>query len=400
VFPTGMSEYFRALRALVVRRSTSTTAAVERPFNVVPKEYGEPGSENYRTVFEHKSKDGKEVRQVSFYEDTEGEIVRHHHQPHTWIVLYEVCEAFPARGRYHFLNWQTGQVSSEPLLRTRSWYMLPRLKNVKTCWALKDSQVDGDLRNLEDAIANSRYFRERPRTRLGTAMVRGVEGGNAYVTYATAERQRRHGPRGKHVCRTKMQNVYVFPDAAKRVRRRAVLVACTYPSNLPFSPLPSTVDDALTFYGILKGRGWDARDIVILTDAPERDSIREIKEGGARVGGSTIDQVAKWMCRLVSGLQEGTTARKKYAKVCNSLVLYLAGHGEQYAEKPPGREPTREDDCMDEGFATSSVREVAGRDGTCFDTGVVLDDTVNETVVQKVYGLPRTQLVIVADTCK
>jgi hypothetical protein len=395
-----MSECFGTLRECFGKRSTGTPAAVERPFNVVRREYGERGKENYRTVFEHESNSGREVRQVSFYKDTEGEIVRYHHQPHTWIVLYEVCEAFPEQGRYHFLNWQTGQVSSDPLLRWQSWYMLPILKNLGEGWALQGSQVDEDLRNLQKAIANSHYFRERPRARLGTAMVRGTEGGEAFATNAMAEQQRRQEPRGMHVCRTKMQNVYVFPDAARLVRRRAVLVACTYPNNMPFGPLPSTVEDALTFYGILKGRGWDARDVVILTDAPESDSIRKIQEDGSRIEGSTIDQVAKWMCRLVSGLQEGTTASEKCAKVCNSLVLYLAGHGEQYPERPPGHEPTREDDCMDEGFATSSVRQVDGGDGTWFDTGVVLDDTVNETVVRTVYGLPRTQLVIVADTCQ
>jgi hypothetical protein len=102
-------------------------------------------------------------------------------------------------------------------------------------------------------------------------------------------------------------------------------------------------------------------------------------------------------CFRIAG---GIVASKKDSKVCNSLLLYLAGHGEQYAEKPPGQEPTREDDCMDEGFATFSVKEVGGRDGTWFGTGVILDDTVNETVATTVYDLSRTQLVIVADTCK
>jgi hypothetical protein len=318
-------------------RSTSATAAVELPFSVVRKEYGERGTENYQTVFEHNSKDGKEVRQVSFYKDVEGEIVRHHHQPHTWIVLYSVCESIPARERYHFLNWQTGKVSSDALLLWTRWCMLPSIKNLKERWALKDSPVDGDLRSLESAIANSHYFPERPRTRLGTAMVRGMEAGEAFGVYATAERQLRLGQRGRHECRTKVQIVYVFPDAAKRVRRRAVLVACTYPDNQPLSPSPSTISDALTFYDVLTGRAWDARDIAILTDAPNSDSIQEIKRDGARIEGSAIDQVAKWMGRLVSGLQEVLSLARKIQRFAIRLYCILPGMASNMLKSLLGR---------------------------------------------------------------
>jgi hypothetical protein len=412
----------------------------ECPFEICVRSMCRDGKESKREIYWYKQKPGGRVRLLSSFKDA-GDA---HHLPHTWVNLYDEVSC-----KHFFLNWLTGECAAEPPLcpseaeRERLWR---NLRTFPDRWAPPRAvggspPIDKDLVNLRSKMKSSERLREPGKRIVGATIIRETGGNTHFIAARSRERATSQaiavgvrtggegatsaadGRRGRNKCKEVMSHVFVFPSLKmETVRRRAVLIACTYSKRKPVAnfskepllgPLPSTVRDVLTFRNVLvRDRGWQPEDIVVLTDAKDSAEVKEIKRKGSRVETSSIGNVASWLCRLVSGLDA-----PEASNVCNSLVLHLAGHGDQYSECPKPRASAqhddssadaytrREDDGMDEGFATSSAREVVrratGPDGRdeVFDKGILLDDDVNEALVGAVFRLPNTQLVIVADMC-
>lgn len=85
------------------------------------------------------------------------------------------------------------------------------------------------------------------------------------------------------------------------------------------------------------------------------------------------------------------------------MPKFSSGHGHQYLESSQAGEVVRvETDGKDEGFWTSSIRVRVSEQGkgSKVHCGVLLDDDVNALLCQVVFSLPRTQLVMLIDSCK
>lgn len=84
-----------------------------------------------------------------------------------------------------------------------------------------------------------------------------------------------------------------------------------------------------------------------------------------------------------------------------SSLTFSSGHGCQYVESSQAGEVVCvETDGKDEGFWTSSICVRVSDQGSKVHRGVLLDDDVNALLCQVVFSLPRTQLVMLIDSCK
>lgn len=172
--------------------------------------------------------------------------------------------------------------------------------------------------------------------------------------------------------------------AGRRIRRRALLIACSYPvpteTNLIIgdrrflSPetdvdvegesreerkkarernlntrqvdlpraLPNALNDLFKVYRMLVDhRGFSREEIVVLTDGADSNPlVRSIKEDGVRIEHSNSENVLQWMCRLGSGLGSkptncGAGGAHGVEDVSTSLFLYYSGHGSSRPEFAP-----------------------------------------------------------------
>lgn len=116
---------------------------------------------------------------------------------------------------------------------------------------------------------------------------------------------------------------FVFPDAATSfVRRRALLIACTYKDNPDVKvKVENAPTDAKAIYDMLIIKNFKPEDIAILTDHRDHPAWKPLENASVHFEYSNLANISKMMCHLVSGLDSTP------ANVANSLFFYAAGHG-------------------------------------------------------------------------
>lgn len=303
------------------------------------------------------------------------------HLPHAWL-----CSSKSMRSKQPlegfdgplFVNWASGKVQVEvPEAKPditpedmRSWprvaktwsKVVPktwsevvddgngaRMQSLRAVEANDLLSVDYHLRALTSDIVATEHkiCLEDGQTRLkrGSAYIRarlGIRGLSKYVEADYIHQSSREGAIPANFSE-KAYGIYVFPEAGTSVRRRALLIACTYctrgtswgetdfPGTAPepfATELASTVNDAVSMYRVLVNkRGWKAADIVVLTDDMGREEIQDLRSKGVRVDRSDIKSVTRWMGRLVSGLETGDAcgSQRNSTKHANSLFLFMGG---------------------------------------------------------------------------
>lgn len=296
------------------------------------------------------------------------------HLPHTWLCssssmrLKQPLEGFDGT---LFVNWASGMVQvkvpeakpdlSPEVMRnwprvTQTWSEVVNDANRVSMQSLLPGEdkdllsVDASLRALTSEIVlgehKIRFEDGQTRLKRGSAFIRArmdIRGLSKYVEADGIHRRSQQGAIPLDDVE-KAVGIYVFPEAGTLVRRRALLIACTYTqetsnyweerdfprteSEPHATELASTVTDAVSVYEVLvKQRGWKAADIVVLTDDMKREEIQYLQRKGVLVDGSDIKSVARWMGRLVSGLgtEDACGSQANRSKHANSLFLFMGG---------------------------------------------------------------------------
>lgn len=123
---------------------------------------------------------------------------------------------------------------------------------------------------------------------------------------------------------TLRHGAFVFPNVAtSSVRRRALLIACTYNNTANFEGkrLHGTPKGAKAIYKMLRKKLFKPEDIVVLTDAKEHPAYQRMHYDGVYFEESNLLNISKMMCHFVSGLSSTPD------NVANSLFFYATGHG-------------------------------------------------------------------------
>lgn len=232
--------------------------------------------------------------------------------------------------------------------------------------------------------------------------------------------------------------IYTFPRTSL-LRRRALVIACSYCNSSRYpTPVyctrpccylnrteptfteksierPTTLEgcqnDAISIIIALIEKGWQACDIVLLSD--ELSCIENLTYERLRLkdfhayGESDHKNAVTWMSALVSGLEDSRDA------VSTSLFLYFAGHGGQrdefgYHRYVPEHERAvcaAEDDKMDEFIMlTDSCRVHLNSScnihpSTFIDHNMLSDNRINQLVCKPLFENRNAQLLLCFDSC-
>lgn len=312
--------------------------------------------------------------------------------------------------------------------RYRSWDMDPSIENICDKINLSEFSDTG----VQKPLAKSAYVRALygDETR-GECQWTNIRNRNRNRNRRTSANQQKF----KNIC-----GFYVFP-LVPLVMKRALIIACSYPSSIPLggssdahiigenasgdrvvkftpTPLPTTIDDALRVFDVLIARGWRRDDIVLLVDS-QFDRVQQHAEGCRAIEMSNQENVVNWMGRMTSALPLSSLDESA------ALFVYFAGHGDQRQEFPAGSGLTEtakecvrtEDDALDEFIMLADYRRIhngpavnvfenpvpctaSWEEQRFVDRGMLVDNDINRLLCEPVFKSPNTQMIIVFDCCR
>lgn len=329
-------------------------------------------------------------------------------------------------GRTFYQNWTSGDVKHN---RRDIDTFLHTAEHIKVDFAGNKWPLYLTKRHCE--LMQCRTPNEHSSNRVNSAFTRATYWSGSHWRITKMESRRTRDNLSEVPQYGNIFGIYVFPRMPK-IRRRALIIACTYtggilshstqcggdvqsePKVWTPSPLHGTLKDARNIIRALVRKGWNTRDIVVLSERHLQTAATGDREDDMRLwnseafhacSASSLTNAITWLNGLVAGLEDCPE------NVSSSLFLYFAGHGVQKSEFGEGQHiPTghaavaSEDDRMDEYIMLSDCK-IEYRNKDCNGRlqehvhGMLMDNDINEIVCERVVNSPNTQLIVCYDSC-